>query len=89
MSTFLGRLRSAGVFLVVSTATAAASPGDAGSDYSHIIPVSVSGNQAVVQLPLPRAVYLEARSADLRDLRLFDAAGTALPFALFAPETPA
>jgi len=92
MSAFIDRLRSAGVFLaLVATAASAgvnASAADGPRDYSHAIPLSVSGKQAVVQLPLPRAVYLEARSADLRDLRLFDAAGTSLPFALFEPEHP-
>jgi hypothetical protein len=89
MSAFLGRLRSAGVSLAVFAAAVSASPGDAPGDYSHTIPLSVSGNQAVVQLQLPRAVYLEARSADLRDLRVFDAAGTSLPFALIEPVRPA
>lgn len=50
--------------------------------YSHVIPVTVSGRESVVQLPLPRDVYLQARSHDLRDLRLFDAGGTPLRFAL-------
>lgn len=90
MSAFNERLRSAGAVLafVATAASAGTSAGAADSpgDYSHVIPLSVSGKQAVVQLPLPRAVYLEARSADLRDLRLFDAAGTSLPFALFEPE---
>jgi len=57
-------------------------PADNPAAYSHVIPVTVSGKEAVVQLPLPRTVYLQARSADLRDLRLFDAGGTPLPFAL-------
>ena len=86
MSAFIKRLGSAGVSIALFAATAGASPGDAPGDYSHTIALSVSGNQAVVQVPLPRTVYLEARSADLRDLRLFDAAGTSLPFALFEPE---
>ena len=67
-------------------AAAAANPADTPADtpaaYSHVIPVTVSGRQAVVQLPLPRDVYLQARSSDLRDLRLFDAGGAPLPFAL-------
>lgn len=92
MSAFIQQLRSAGVVFAVAvtvavTAAAAAppGPGDSPGDYSHTIPLSVSGKQAVVQLQLPRPVYLEARSADLRDLRLFDAVGTPLPFALFEP----
>ncbi|MBD8530403.1 MULTISPECIES: DUF3999 family protein [unclassified Massilia] len=80
------RLRIAFVSLAATAFTvAAASQGDSPGDYAYRIPLSASGTQAVVQLQLPRAVYLEARSADLRDLRVFDAAGTALPFALFEP----
>ena len=63
-------------------AVAAVAPGERPDDYSHAIPVSVSGKQAVVQLPVPRGVYLAAHSPDLRDLRLFDAAGVPIPFAL-------
>lgn len=92
MITFLGRRRTAGMILMLSlaaasasvsgSATAAAARADGPGDYSHVIPVGVSGNQAVVQLRVPRAVYLEARSSDLRDLRLFDSAGTPMPFSL-------
>ncbi len=75
--------RTVGVLLASLIATAgAANNSDQPGDYSHLIPLSLSGKQAVVQLPVPRAVYLEARTADLRDLRLFDASGSALPFAL-------
>jgi len=91
MFVFLGRRRSAGMILMLSLAAAAAvatpglavgGPGDSPDDYAHLMPVSVSGRQAVVQLQLPREVYLGARSNDLRDLRLFDAAGTPMPFSL-------
>jgi hypothetical protein len=82
MSAFLGRLRSACMLFAISSAATATAAADRPGDYATIIPVSESGSQAVVQLHLPRAVYLEARSADLRDLRLFDTTGTALPFAL-------
>ena len=79
MSAFLGRWRFAGMLLLLSGAAAAA---DTPADYAYTMPVGVSGKQAIVQLRLPRAVYLGARSGDLADLRLFDAAGTAMPFAL-------
>ncbi|MCA1857901.1 DUF3999 domain-containing protein [Massilia oculi] len=67
---------------VVPVAQALAVPGDQRQDYAHAIPVSVSGKHAVVQLPVPRAVYLAARQPGLADLRLFDAAGRPMPFAL-------
>lgn len=84
MPVFSRRALPALLSALLHVAPAAAGPGDRLDDYSHRIGVSVSGKQAVVRLPLPPAVYLEARSPDLRDLRLFDAAGTALPFALVA-----
>jgi hypothetical protein len=65
-----------------AAANPAANPADKPAAYSHVIPVTVSGKEAVVQLPLPREVYLQARAEDLRDLRLFDAGGAPLPFAL-------
>ena len=55
---------------------------DTAASYTHAIPLTVSGKNAVVQLRLPPAAYLNAHSATLDDLRIFDAAGTALPFAL-------
>jgi hypothetical protein len=67
-------------------AALAAAPSDTPHDYSHLIPLTVSGKQSVVQLRLPRAVYLNARSPDLRDLRVFDAQGMVQPFALRQPE---
>jgi len=88
MSAFPGRRRCLAIMLVLYAIAipagfaSAASQADSPDGYSHRIAVGVSGRQAVVQLPLPRAVYLEAHSSDLRDLRLFDAAGTPMPFAL-------
>lgn len=75
------RLYAAAPLLALAPLAAAAA-GDGPGDYSHAIALRVSGNQAVVQLPLPRAVYLASHSADLRDLRVFDASGASMPFAL-------
>lgn len=61
---------------------------DTPADYSHALPLRVSGSNALVQLRLPPAVYLHARSAQLDDVRVFDAAGRALPFALLKPAPP-
>lgn len=63
-------------------ASAQQNPTDQPADYSHAMPLTISGKNAVVQLRLPQAVYLNARSADLRDLRVFDAAGKVVPFAI-------
>jgi hypothetical protein len=71
--------------LLLAAALASAGP-DTPRDYSHLIPLAVSGKQSVVQLQLPRAVYLNAHSPDLRDLRVFDAKGAIQPFALRQPD---
>jgi hypothetical protein len=63
-----------------------APPSDAPPDYSHALPLTVTGKQGVVGFRLPQAVYLNARSASLADLRVFDAAGNKQPFALYLPE---
>ena len=74
----------AALLAVCWTAHAAAQQpaSDTPADYSHAMPLAVSGKNAVVQLRLPQAVYLNARSADLRDLRVFDAGGKVVPFAV-------
>ena len=85
--TNLTSLRSVALVTACWVSIAAAQPpaSDTAADYSHAIPLTVSGKNAVVQLRLPQAVYLNAHSADLRDLRVFDAGGKALPFALMQP----
>ncbi|MCS0611517.1 DUF3999 domain-containing protein [Massilia kyonggiensis] len=70
--------------LVASTTHAA----DTAADYSHALPLQVSGKQAVVQLRLPPDVYLHARSASLADLRVFDSGGAPQPFALSETTPP-
>lgn len=64
-------------------------PRDTAADYSHLIPLTVSGKQGIVQFQLPPDVYLHARSAGLDDLRLFDADGTRISFGLTAPPAAA
>ncbi|NHZ98443.1 DUF3999 family protein [Massilia sp. CCM 8734] len=66
-------------------ALAEAPPSDLPGDYRHALPLTVSGKESVVQLRLPKDVYLHARTADLRDLRLFDAQGNKLAFSLQEP----
>lgn len=66
--------------------TAAGAPAsDVPGDYRYALPLTVSGKESVVQLRLPKEVYLHARTADLRDLRLFDAQGNKLAFSVQAP----
>ena len=72
-----------------SLALAQQTASDSAADYSHAIPLTVSGKNAVVQLRLPPAVYLNARSAGLSDLRVFNASGQALPYTLMEPAAQA
>ena len=58
---------------------------DTPAHYAYQQELAVSGREAVVQYRLPRNVYLHALSAELHDVRVFDASGTPLPFALRAP----
>jgi hypothetical protein len=64
---------------------AGAQPSDAPRDYTHSMPLTVGGKQGVAALRLPQAVYLHARSAALADVRVFDAAGARVAFALHTP----
>lgn len=70
-----------------SLAARADTPVDTPAYYSHAVPLTVSGKNALVQVRLPPDVYRHARSRDLNDLRVFDAAGKALPFALLPAAT--
>ncbi|MES2298088.1 MAG: DUF3999 family protein [Pseudomonadota bacterium] len=63
-------------------AVRAAPQPDSVRDYSHTMAVNVSGSGGVVRLELPQQAYVYARSAGLDDVRVFDAGGAALPFAL-------
>lgn len=64
---------------------ATASASDTPQDYSHLLPLTTSAKQGVLQLRLPKDVYLHARTPMLDDLRVFDASGTLQPFALRTP----
>jgi hypothetical protein len=55
------------------------------AEFAMRLPLSVSGDNGVVQLLLPLEVYQHSRSADLADLRVYNAAGQLLPYALHRP----
>ena len=52
------------------------------TDYAVQVPLEVSGNGPWYRLELPMALQLKARHADLRDLRVFNAEGEALAYAV-------
>lgn len=72
------------------SAACAAPESDTPADYAYALPLQVTGKQGVVGFRLPQAVYLFAKTAQLDDLRVFDAQGMAQPYALHRPqpETP-
>ena len=51
-------------------------------DFAMNVPVQVSGQNGVVQFALPLSVYQYALNAELADVRMFDEAGSPVPFAL-------
>lgn len=81
MSVFPDRRACAVVLSALFVSVAVASPDDTPAGYSHVLPLGIDANQAVVQLRVPREVYLHARSPALNDLRVFDAGGKSMPFA--------
>jgi Protein of unknown function (DUF3999) len=75
-------MRFAAFFLLAASAFAHA---DAPGDYNAGLTVTVAGDAAFYRVELPPAVYEGATRADLGDLRIFNADGAAVPFALIAP----
>ncbi|MDX8121295.1 DUF3999 family protein [Janthinobacterium sp. GMG2] len=72
--------------IVLMAGAALAAPGqDRPQDYGWSMPVTVPAGAGIVQLSLPREVYLHASSASLADVRLFDADGKRLAYAIGAP----
>lgn len=60
---------------------------DTPAAYAWSLPVTVTDDNGVHGLRLPSAVYLQAQSAALADLRLFDRRGLPVPYALRQPPT--
>ena len=54
------------------------------TDFALQLPLTVTGDNGVVQLQVPLRVYQESLSPVLADVRIFNAAGQALPFALLS-----
>ncbi|MBY0238481.1 MAG: DUF3999 domain-containing protein [Burkholderiaceae bacterium] len=60
---------------------------DTPAAYAWSLPVTVTDDNGVHGLRLPSPVYLQAQSATLADLRLFDRRGLPVPYALRQPPT--
>lgn len=79
-------LAAAALALALAARAADAPPHDTPQDYTHILPLTVpAASQGVMQLRLPADVYRFARTPELDDVRVFDAKGAVLPFALRMP----
>lgn len=89
MSMPFDRRRILAVLLTLLVGATGATASDSPANYSHVLPLSIGANQAVVPLQLPRAVYLVARSPQLHDLNVFDSTGAAMQFALAHLAPPA
>ncbi|HSW07826.1 DUF3999 family protein [Aquabacterium sp.] len=79
-------LVAAGVAVAAAAAAVAAEEAPA---LRYSAPVVVSQPAPFVQLPLPVSVYAHSRQPGLADLRLLDAGGQRVPFALLAPRDDA
>lgn len=79
------------VFLLAISVHAAPTPAatppkpDTPAFYAYTLPLRVSGNQGVVGLHMPQAIYLKAKTAGLDDFRVLDTRGVAQPYALYRP----
>ena len=75
-----GRWFAALALVVAHTAQAA--PPDAPGQYAATWPLRTPADASLLRLPLPAEVLTQVQTADLRDLRVFNAAGQAVPLAL-------
>lgn len=80
----MGR-RELGLMLAGVLLGAAAGAADEEPLLRHRAPITVERPGAFVQLPLPVAAYARTQQPGLADLRVVDARGAKVPFALLAP----
>lgn len=72
--------RSIALALVLPSAVAGAAESPA--DFAYAMPITVAGQEALYQVELPAALYRGVAHADLRDLRVFNAEGEVVPYAI-------
>lgn len=71
---------------LLTLAAHAATERDTPADYAYSLPVQTTGKQGVVAFKVPQVVYLNALTAGLDDVRVFDAQGAPQPFSLQRPQ---
>jgi Protein of unknown function (DUF3999) len=72
-------------FVALSVAIAAASSGSTPSDFAYRMQVTGTHDAAAYRVALPLEVYRKITQADLSDLRVFNARGEPVPFAIERP----
>jgi hypothetical protein len=79
------------VALVLAVFVRAAAAAESPSDYAAALPLTTQGGEALYRVELPVSVYAGVQHADLRDVRVFNAANELVPYALVneAPPPPA
>jgi hypothetical protein len=75
--------------LTSCAANACAAAPDRPADYAVVAPIAASAPDGLQRLALPLSVLQQSRSADLADLRIFNAANESLPLALIPPRAEA
>jgi len=55
---------------------------DTPAEYAASMPMTAQGGEALQRVELPVALYANVQHADLRDVRVFNAAGELVPYAL-------
>lgn len=78
-----GARRSA--VLAIAMGVAAAVPGAEPAPYRYQAPIAIDAAAPFVQMALPVAAYGHVEQDDLRDLRIVDAKGERVPFAILPP----
>lgn len=76
--------RTAGLLLLGACLSLPLSAKESAEGFSRQVALSLQGEGPWYRLSIPMSVQLSAAHADLRDLRVFDAEGEALPYALMA-----
>ncbi len=76
---------SAAALLCAAAAAAAADPGASAGDFAYRMEVSTQGEAAAYRVVLPLSVYQKIAHTDLSDLRVFNANGEQVPFAIERP----
>ncbi|HDQ7685664.1 TPA: DUF3999 family protein, partial [Pseudomonas aeruginosa] len=76
--------RTAGLLLLGACLSLPLSAKESAEGFSRQVALSLQGEGPWYRLSIPMSVQLSAAHADLRDLRVFDAEGEALPYTLVA-----